>query len=186
MTWWFELISPLEIESANCCSFKDTRLSVLRVTKLKSARCRRGQQEPHFSRFFVSPPEFVLARNICQNAVVGLVYPPASGQWKLAVALRTLFPLRSIFHDFCYFYPSVFVSSVSSGLRNSFISSFHLFFWWSHCSDCLVLGADRGRGSIGLNVINNAKQDGRVVGGNLAAWHVAPHQGSDMQWSKKH
>ena len=53
------------------------------------------------------------------------------------------FPSFSIY---CHFDPCVvvlpFVSSIASGLRKSFVSSSHLFFWSSQWSVCLVFDAD--------------------------------------------
>ena len=47
----------------------------------------------------------------------------------------------TLIHVSLFFISLLSSLSVSSGLRKSFISSFHLFFWSSHWCVCLVLGA---------------------------------------------
>ena len=83
---------------------------------------------------------------VAPGHVAGKTFPYTRTHWYTKLQLRTRFPLLSIFLDFQlldFFLNSLLVlSSVSSGLRKSFTSSPHLFFFWSsHCSICLVLGA---------------------------------------------
>ena len=60
--------------------------------------------------------------------------------YSLSIALHlSVFFFATLIHVSLFFISLPFVASVSSGLRNSLISSSHLFLWSPHWSVCLVL-----------------------------------------------
>ena len=122
-------------ESTNCCSFTDTRLSILRVTYFESLRWEEG---PAGTALLLRESNWIRSRSTHMSACWPWSYRLASGQWRLAAAtaysISIALHLSRFFTTFIQVSLSLisllFVSSVSSGFRKSYISSSHLFFFF--------------------------------------------------------